>query len=215
MEKTFLFDFDGTLVDSMPTYVKAVLSILDNLGVVYDEDIIKILTPLGYVGAAKYFRERYGVTLSVDEMVGKMKGIVLDAYFNKIPPKDTVVDTLKELKARGHSLNVLTASPHVTLDACLKRIGIYDLFTHVWSCEDFDTTKSDPDIYLKCAKELGVKVDEVIFLDDNYDADKTAKAAGVKVIGVYDPFSDEYVEDMKKICDGYIYKFKELLDYDL
>ena len=215
MEKTFLFDFDGTLVDSMPTYVKAVLSILDDFGVTYDEDIIKILTPLGYVGAAKYFRERYGVTLSVDEMVGKMKGIVLDAYFNKIPPKDTVVDTLKELKARGHSLNVLTASPHVTLDACLKRIGIYDLFTHVWSCEDFDTTKSDPDIYLKCAKELGVKVDEVIFLDDNYDADKTAKSAGVKVIGVYDPFSDEYVEDMKKICDGYIYKFKELLDYDL
>lgn len=215
MKKTFLFDFDGTLVDSMPVYVKAVLSILDDLGVKYGEDIIKILTPLGYIGASKYFKERYGVTLSVDEMVGKMKGIVLNAYYYDIPPKDTVVDTLKKLKEQGHDLNVLTASPHVTLDACLKRIGIYDLFTHVWSCEDFDTTKSDPDIYVRCAKELGVKVEDVIFLDDNYDADKTAKSAGAKVIGVYDPFSDEYVEEMKKICDGYIYKFEELLDYDL
>lgn len=43
--KTYLFDFDGTLVDSMPTYVSAVLRILDEHSVSYGSDIVKILTP--------------------------------------------------------------------------------------------------------------------------------------------------------------------------
>ena len=55
--KTYLFDFDGTLVDSMPTYVSVMLRILDEEGVAYDSDVIKIITPLGYHGTAKYFCE--------------------------------------------------------------------------------------------------------------------------------------------------------------
>ena len=41
---------------------------------------------------------------------------------------------LKSLKEKGADLNVLTASPHSMLDVCLKRLGIYDIFTNVWSC---------------------------------------------------------------------------------
>ena len=211
MRKCFLFDFDGTIVDSMPTYTKAVTSILDSESITYGNDLIKTVTPLGYKGTAEYYKDNFPISLTVDEMIEQMRDKMYHAYANEIKAKDTVIDTLHTLKSRGHSLNVLTASPHIVLDACLKRLGIYDLFDNVWSCEDFSTTKSDPNIYLKCADLLGVGVQEVIFLDDNYDADKTAKTAGAKVIGVYDAFSNEYVEDMKKICDGYIYKFEELL----
>ena len=55
--KTYLFDFDGTLVDSMPTYAGMMLRILDEHGVKYPDNIIKIITPLGYIGTAKYFVE--------------------------------------------------------------------------------------------------------------------------------------------------------------
>mgnify|MGYP002512447449 CR=1 FL=1 len=53
---TYLFDFDGTLVDSMPTYVSAMLRILDENGITYGDDIVKTITPLGYVYTAKYYR---------------------------------------------------------------------------------------------------------------------------------------------------------------
>ena len=43
MENTYLFDFDGTLVDSMPTYVSAMLRILDENHIPYDNGIIKII----------------------------------------------------------------------------------------------------------------------------------------------------------------------------
>ena len=85
------------------------------------------------------------------------------------------------------------------------------MFDNVWSCNDFETTKADPAIYHMAAERIGVKVNEVIFLDDNLNADKTAKEAGMVVYGVYDESSKEYVEEMKKATDKYIYDFRELL----
>ena len=58
---TYLFDFDGTLVDSMPSYVSVMLRILDEANVSYQSDIIKIITPLGYLGTARYFVEQLGL----------------------------------------------------------------------------------------------------------------------------------------------------------
>ena len=89
---------------------------------------------------------------------------------------------------------------------------IFDLFDNVWSCDDFATTKADPEIYKAAAKRLGEKVENVLFLDDNFNADKTAKEAGMKVCGVYDESSKEYVEEIKSIADFYIYDFSELPD---
>ncbi len=45
--KNFIFDFDGTLVDSMKQWAGKMLYVLEKNGVSYPEDIIKIITPLG------------------------------------------------------------------------------------------------------------------------------------------------------------------------
>ena len=107
---------------------------------------------------------------------------------------------------------MLTASPHISLDACLKRLDMWNLFDNVWSCEDFNTTKADPEIYIRAAERMNTTVDKVLFLDDNLDADRTAKRAGVLVCGVYDESSKDYVSAIKDVSDFYIYDFKELLD---
>lgn len=215
MKTAYLFDFDGTLVDSMPTFVSAMLRILDENHISYDHSIIKIITPLGLSGTAEYYINHLGVKMSKEQLMGIMKDYMMDAYFHTIPAKMNVPEVLRELKNRGASLNVLTASPHITLDACLKRLGLWELFDNVWSCDDFNTTKADPQIYVMAAKKMNRPVAEVLFLDDNLNADLTAKAAGMKVCGVYDKSSNDYVDQMKAVTDFYIYNFKELLDLDI
>ena len=209
--KYYLFDFDGTLVDSMPTFVSAMLRILDENGISYGSDIIKIITPLGLNGTAEYYIDQMGIKLSKEQLMGIMKDYMMDAYFHTIPAKMNVPEVLRELKNRGASLNVLTASPHITLDACLKRLGLWELFDNVWSCDDFNTTKADPQIYVHAAKKMNTTADKVLFLDDNLNADLTAKAAGMQVCGVYDESSEDYVEQIKTVNDYYIYDFQELL----
>ena len=212
--KTYLFDFDGTLVDSMPSFISGVLKELDKNNCKYNDDIIKIITPLGFIGTADYFIKAFGLDIGIEELTQAFKTNMENDYFYRIPAKSNVIKVLKELKENGASLNVLTASPHITLDACLKRLEIFDLFDNVWSCEDFQTTKADPEIYKSVAKKLNVNINDIMFLDDNLNADITAKAAGMKVCGVFDESSADYVDQMKSICDFYIYNFNELLEIE-
>ena len=211
--KHYLFDFDGTLVDSMPTYVSCMLRILDEHQIPYGDDIVKIITPLGLIKTAEYFIGM-GLDKPREDIIHLMGKYMLDEYLHNIPGKSNVEKVLHALKERGAKLHVLTASPHLTLDPCLKRIGIFDLFENVWSCDDFHTTKADPNIYKMVADKLGTTVENVLFLDDNYNADKTAKSAGMKVCAVYDESSKDYVEEMKAVADYYIYDFEELLSLD-
>ena len=60
---TYLFDFDGTLVDSMPTYISAVLRVLDENNIKYENDIVKKIPPLGFGGTARYYREELGLDM--------------------------------------------------------------------------------------------------------------------------------------------------------
>ena len=207
--KNYLFDFDGTLVDSMPTYVSAMLRILDENGIKYADDIVKIITPIGLKGTADYFVS-LGVKRSREEILSKMLAYMTEAYENTICAKPHVIEALGVLKARGDGLHVLTASPHTSLDPCLRRIGIFDLFTNVWSCEDFGTTKADPEIYRMAAERIGAGVDEILFLDDNLNADATAKRAGMRVCGVFDESSREYTDEIRAVCDFYIEDFSAL-----
>ena len=208
--RTYLFDFDGTLVDSMPTYVSVMLRILDENNIKYGSEITKTITPLGYKGTAEYYKT-LGISLTVEEMLEKMHAYATDEYVFNIEAKPNVISTLKALKEQGASLNVLTASPHTALDPCLKRLGIYDLFDNVWSCEDFNTTKADPEIYRMAAERIGKRVDEIIFLDDNFNALETAKSSGMTVYGVYDDSSRDYTEKIKSISHAYINDFSELI----
>ena len=208
--RAYLFDFDGTLVDSMPTYGALMLRILNENHIPYGDDIVKIITPLGFAGTAEYFIGM-GLNMPKDELVGLMHQYAIDAYTHRVPAKEHVIETVRKLKARGDSLHVLTASPHATLDPCLKRLGIYDLFDNVWSCDDFFTTKADPEIYRMAAEKMGSTVDKVLFLDDNFNADKTAKSANMPVCGVFDPSSEEYTDQIREICDFYIEDFESLI----
>lgn len=206
---TYLFDFDGTLVDSMPVYGEMILGLLDECGVDYPADILKITTPLGYVGTAKLMVEM-GAPRTEEQLVDTMNSRALEAYTYRIGEKPGVGAALRRLKAAGHSLNVLTASPHACLDPCLQRLGLWELFDHVWSCDDFATTKADPEIYRRAAEKMGCAVEGVVFLDDNYNADKTAKEAGMTVWGVYDESSAEMEEAIRAVTDRYIRSFDEL-----
>ncbi len=207
-----IFDFDGTLVDSMRQWAGKMINVLDANSIDYPKDIIKTITPLGDKGAARYFIDNLGLDMPEDDIIAQMDEYAILEYTYNIPAKDTVVTTLKELKTRGYSLNVLTASPHKMLDVCLKRIGIYDLFDNVWSCDDFYTTKSNPDIYRRVAERLGTTTDNCIFFDDNINALKTAKEAGMTVVGVYDESSADCTEEIKYLSNIYIYRLLDFLN---
>ena len=212
MTKHFLFDFDGTLVDSMGYWAKCMVGVLDNHGIPYPDDIVNIITPLGGAGTIAHF-QKMGLDLPTEVIAAEIHEVLTPMYENVIPEKSDVTRCLKRMREMGLGLHVLTASPHKWLDPALKRLGMWELFDNIWSSDDFGTGKTNPDIYRMAAEKIGVDVSDVTFLDDNINADKAAKLSGVSVFGVYDDSSKGDTEEMKKITDFYVYDFSELLDY--
>ena len=148
--------------------------------------------------------------LTVEEFCAQATKKMEKQYHNTIPAKAFVAEKLQQLKKNGHNLNVLTASPHAVLDKCLERVGLYDLFDNVWSCEDFATSKADPQIYVRAAKRLGKRAEECMFVDDNVGAVSTARQAGMIAVGIYDDSSKDLVAEMTAASHIYIYDFSEL-----
>lgn len=212
MKKVHIFDLDGTLIDSMTQFPKANLRVLAEEGITPPENVVNIITPLGYRGAAEYFMKTLGVKANrPEEIMKRVESYLIDDYTNNIPLKPFVGEYVRKLKASGCKLYVLTASPHACTDPCLKRNGIYELFDAVWSSDDFTHTKAEKQIYLDAAERIGCDLSDIEFYDDNFTALATAKSAGLSVTGVFDPASDDYKDKIIATVDRYINTFEELM----
>ena len=212
MQKICVFDLDGTLVDSMPSFTRGILKIADDAGLTYDgEELIKILTPLGYTKSAEYYVHELGVPDTVENIVRRIEQNLLYEYTNNIVTKPGVVEYLSRLHAEGARLFVLTASPHLVTDVCLKKNGIWELFEQVWSVEDFGLSKSDTPLFFEVAKRIGCQRDDVHYFDDSLIALANAKRSDYRTYAVYDAQTPDEVARMKREHDVYVASFSDLL----
>ena len=210
MNQIYVFDLDGTLVDSMSYFAKGILSIPEEAGIPTSPELLKIITPLGYTKAAEYYRQELGMQESIASIVRRIEDKLVYEYTHNIRPKEGVVDYLRTRYAEGARLFVLTASPHLVTDVCLQRNGLFDLFEQVWSVEDFALSKSDPRIFFEVASKIGCKVEDIHYFDDSLIALRNAKIAGYRTYAVYDAHSDEEITEMKREYNVFVRSFAEL-----
>ena len=212
MKKTqyYLFDFDGTLVDSMPYLTQADMNVLHRHKVKYPENVMDIVIPLGVPGTADYFINDLKMDGTKEEIIEEFNRELTFMYENKICVKDGIIKNLERLKKDGAVFGILTASPHKWIEPCMKRNGMDGFFDYVFSCEDFNMTKSNPQIFKLATDKMGQDIKDVIFIDDNINAVKSAKKSGIITYGVYDYASKNLIEEFKKVCDKYIMSFDEL-----
>ncbi len=209
--KVYIFDLDGTLVDSMPIAVRIVLSLLDEQGISYSPAIIKTLIPLGYQGIAEYYANELGVQRTAKEIFAWFMQKLSASYDGEIRLKPTAKGTLFEMKKKGIRLCVLTGSPHRFVEPCLRREGVFDLFERVWSTEDFRLSKGDGRIYEQAALLLGVQTSDLVLVDDGIHALKAAREVGVTAIGAYDRYSATK-EELDEAAERWVYELAELLE---
>ncbi len=211
MKEVYIFDFDGTLVDSMSKAVKVVLGYLTKHGVSYPDDIIRTLIPLGFTGIAKYYHEHFGIPQCPERILSDFQEELAHIYATEMEAKSGAEKTLKTLKERGARLFILTGSPHVFLDKCLYRLDLAQYFEACWTTEDLGLSKGDARIYGETAKRIGVPIADCVMVDDGVKALKKAHEAGMQTVGFYDSYSAENENEMCSFADKYIYNFEELL----
>ncbi|MBE6635572.1 MAG: HAD family phosphatase [Ruminococcaceae bacterium] len=206
----YIFDLDGTLIDSMPYFSRGMLSIADDAGIEYTDELIKILTPLGYVGGAEYYINHLGIEETIDTICERVRARLLPEYQHNIPLKPGVKKYLEKLHAYGARLFVLTASPYIMAEASLKNNGVSHLFEKIWSVEDFGLTKSDTRLFFKVADTIGCEPCDIHYFDDSLIAADNAKKAGYVTYAVYDTQTDSEVEYMHREFENVVTSFESM-----
>lgn len=208
MLKGAIFDFDGTLVDSMFIWDTIGEDYLRTLGKEPHEDLKETFMTLTLEKAAEFYRENYRVTLSVKEIVDGVNTMVEGIYRTKVTLKHGVADYLRWLKENGAQMCVATVTDRYLVEETLKRLGVRHYFSEIFTCAEVGYGKDKPIIYRDALEHLGTPKEESCVFEDSLFALKTAKADGFTTIGVYDRHENRQ-DELKNLADYYIRDFAD------
>ena len=207
MIKGAIFDFDGTLVDSMFIWDTFGEDYLRTLGKEPRENLTETFKTFTLEQAAEYYREHYGVTLSVEEIVDGVNEMIAEIYRTKVALKNGVPEFLHDLQSKGVKMCVATVTDRPIVEDVLVSLGIRDFFVEILTCAEVGYNKETPHIYRAALGVLGTKKDETVVFEDALHALKTAKNDGFPVAAVYDKHETRQIE-MRAEADYYISDYK-------
>lgn len=209
MLRGVIFDFDGTLFDSMFIWESAGERYLSSIGIKPRDDINTRVRSMSLLQAALYVKEEYSIDMTVKEITDGINRMVEDLYLYRVQPKRGVREFLEEMKKRNIGMCIATATDRYQIEGALKRCGMEDYFSEIFTCIDTGHGKDEPYIFRLAMEHLKTDKDSTIVMEDAYHAVKTAKEDGFLTVGVYDRF-EEKQEEMKKFCDCYLDDFSDL-----
>ena len=210
-----IFDFDGTLADSMSSWAAVNRQLCRDFGIDDEKatELIIITLPLPEKEDAEVF-QKAGVKLTIDEIIMRKRVFMREAYLNRIPFKPGALEYLTRLHDRGARLAICSSTQGELLEAALTRLGVRGWIEHIWSATDLNSSKSDIALYERITRELGCPPERVRYYDDSIHAITAAKAAGFVTVGVYDAASDSRQEELRATAKYYVNRLDELTEAD-
>ena len=206
-----LFDFDGTLVDSNGVWVDVDNGFLTRRGLTptreYSETVGHSIFPI----AAQYTRDCYHLDMSPEEIMAEWLDMARDAYAHQVPLKPGAGEFLARRAGEGADMALVTACVPELCRAALARHGLAKYFSAVVYVQELGVEKRDPRAFALALEGLGERPEGCTLYEDSPGVCRTARAAGLTVVGVYDPFYAHYEAEMRGFCDRYIRDFTELL----
>ena len=206
-----IFDMDGTLIDSNGIWRDVDTAFLAKRGLPYTREYYEGVAHTVFPKAAIFTKEYCRLPESTDEIMAEWMEMAGDLYTTSVPVKPGVVAYLEKCRAAGERMAVLTSSVPAHCHAALGHLGLKPYFERIYFAQELGMDKKEPAIYRRTAELLGVDVSECTIFDDSIAACRSARAAGMQVIGVYDEFFHVSWEEMQTVCHRCIRSFEELL----
>lgn len=209
--KGAIFDLDGTLVDSMSVWRNIDFEYLSEKGHAIPDDFPGSISHMSFSQIAHYFKERFNIEDSIEEILQDWHNRAFDHYSNHVKLKPGAKEILSKLKESNIKIGLATSNSMPLLEVCLKNNGIYDYFDTITVTDEVSRGKNFPDVYLLAAKKLKLDSKECVIFEDILPAVQGAKSSGATVIAVNDEDCTTSKEEFLEYADLYIDSFLELL----
>ena len=177
----FIFDCDGTLLDSLGAWEQAEAPLFAEAGELTLEQEDE-LHAAPFDECARMFHEKYGVGESSRAVWEHLEGFLLPFYRDRACALPGAVEFVRAAHEQGIPCVVLSSSPVRYLRAGLERAGIAECFVELISTEDLGVSKQDAAIYEHAVETLGADAGEIWCVDDAPYAIKVMHDFGFKTI---------------------------------
>ena len=185
MFEAAIFDWDGTLADTMPIVVSLFQKVLKEIGCnVSDEFLVKRIG----IGARNMFKDALrsnGIVFDeakIDELMKKKTKIQVK-ILDKIQLFDGAVELLDSLRPKM-KMALATMSNRNIIDKLLNMNGLEDYFDFVITADEVSKPKPDPEVFLACASKLGCPPSKCVVVEDSVFGVVAARKANMRCVAI-------------------------------
>ncbi len=194
--QAIIFDMDGTLMNNNPYHFKAWQAFYKKYNRSFTLDDYK--TEISGHTSVEVFQSFFGKVMTPEEITkyaNEKNALYRELYKPYIKPVDGLLPLLEEIKAAGIPMNIATSGSPANVRFMFEHIPIASYFQRVIDASEVTHGKPDPEIFLKAAQYASADPVKCIAFEDSLAGVASAKAAGMKVVGIT---TMETAEDLKE-----------------
>lgn len=184
--RAYLFDCDGTIVDSMPLHYQAWKKSLAEYGCVYEEELFYSWGGRPIREIIRLLNEMQGLDMPVEQVAERKEAL----YHQLLPALQPIPEVIEhiDLQHGRIPLAVVSGSRRSSVTASLGAVGLLDKFDTLVCAEDYTRGKPAPDAFLLAAERLSVAPEDCLVFEDTDLGIEAATAAGMVSVKVPQPF---------------------------
>ena len=184
--KAYLFDCDGTIVDSMPLHYIAWKSALSEWNCEFKEEIFYAWGGMPVAEIIASLNKQHGLKMPVNDVAMRKEAL----YFEILPQLKAVPEVLEHIEAQYGQipLAVVSGSTKESVTASLNSVKLLDRFDTLVCAGDYERSKPDPEPFLTAAHRLGIAPESCLVFEDTEMGIQAATAAGMASVKVPQPW---------------------------
>jgi len=198
--KGFIFDLDGTLIDSEPLYLQADKMLLQKYGITFTKEMKEKYIGGGNLEEMKDFKNIYSNVIyeTIEELVNRKNEIYLDIISHGIPIYEKMFNMLKYVKSLGLKTALASGTSQNVLENIVSNLNLEKYFDTFLSTELVKVSKPNPLVFLESLKRLGISNYECVVFEDSYHGVVAAKRANIYCVAtpylINRPLEKEFYE---------------------
>ena len=209
--KLFLFDLDGTILDSLKIWNDIDLLFFKNHNLIMGEDYHIVIAPLTLEETATYTKNTYKLDIDEEQIMKEWSDLAIKEYAENVNLKKGVKEFLDYLKNKNVHLAIATSCNEEMFKPCLERYGIVSYFEHFYTSQNLKINKSNTNFFKEILNEYKIEPDQILFFEDSLASMKCAKSLGFNVVAVMDKKWEKQKEEIIASSDDQIEDFSQFI----
>lgn len=182
----YLFDCDGTLVDSMPLHYVAWKQALSEWDCTFDERVFYEWGGIPVAEIISLLNEKQGLPMPVEQVSSRKESL----YLEMLPQLKAIPAVVEHIDAQHGRipLAVVSGSKRDSVTSSLTSVKLLDKFDTLVCAGDYEKGKPDPEAFLLAASKLGVAPSTCLVFEDTDLGIQAATAAGMASVKIPPPW---------------------------